>query len=288
VQRRRRLGAIGRCALVAHPLVRRVTFTGSNDTGRTILAIAAERIVACNLELGGKSPTVVLAGADLEAAAAAAVCAVRRNSGQSCSATTRLLVQREVYEPFVEACAARMKTLTLGHGLDDPDLGPLVSDGQRRQVLEFVGEAIRDGARLASGDAVPPALTGDLASGHFVTPVLFADVKDGMRVVREEVFGPVQCLMPFDSEAQAVALANDTPYGSSAGVFTRDLSAAHRLARELQAGQVHVNGYPLEGVDTPFGGFKESGFGREKGMAALHDYTQLKTVMVALGEGDSH
>lgn len=273
---------------MAHPLVRRVTFTGSNDTGRTILAIAAERIVACNLELGGKSPTVVLAGADLEAAAAAAVCAVRRNSGQSCSATTRLLVQREVYEPFVEACAARMKTLTLGHGLDDPDLGPLVSDGQRRQVLEFVGEAIRDGARLASGDAVPPALTGDLASGHFVTPVLFADVKDGMRVVREEVFGPVQCLMPFDSEAQAVALANDTPYGSSAGVFTRDLSAAHRLARELQAGQVHVNGYPLEGVDTPFGGFKESGFGREKGMAALHDYTQLKTVMVALGEGDSH
>jgi aldehyde dehydrogenase (NAD+) len=264
-------------ALVTHPLVKHVSFTGSVATGRVILKLASENIIPCNLELGGKSPTIVMADANIAAAAKAGASAVIRNSGQSCFATTRLLVHRSIHNQFVELVAAEVRKLSIGHGLDDPDLGPLASADQLHKVEGFIEDAREDGAEVVTGGTSP-----DGESGHFLTPVVLNNVTADMRVAREEVFGPVQSIMTYDDEAQAVAIANDSVYGLAAGIFTNNLSAAHRVAAQLEAGQVQINGYPLGGVDTPFGGYKQSGLGREKGVEALDYYTQLKTVIVKL------
>jgi aldehyde dehydrogenase (NAD+) len=264
-------------ALVSHPLVRHVSFTGSVETGRTILRLTSESIVPCNLELGGKSPTIVMPDADIAAAARAGAAAVIRNSGQSCFATTRLIVHRSVHDEFVAGVAREVGRLRVGHGLDDPDLGPLASAAQLAKVRGFVAGAEKDGARVIAGGG---PLDG--AAGHFLQPVVLDGVLPGMRIAREEVFGPVQSVLTFDDEEEAIAIANDSVYGLAAGIFTRDVSAVHRIASLLEAGQVQVNGYPLGGVDTPFGGYKLSGLGREKGVDALDYYTQLKTVIMRL------
>lgn len=269
-------GTVGQ-ALVRHELVQHITFTGSVATGRLVGRAAAERIVGCNLELGGKSPTIVCADADLDRAASAGALAVVRNSGQSCFATTRLLVERRVHDEFVDLLTAQLAGLSIGPGLQDPDLGPLVSEQQRQRVLALVEQARSDGARVVTGGS-----DGGFEAGWFVTPTLVTDVTNDMPIAQTEVFGPVQSVLTFDDLDQAVQMANDTQFGLSAGVFTSDLSRAHRLSAALHAGQVQVNRYSGAGVEVPFGGYKSSGIGREKGMDALLHYSQVKSVIVAL------
>lgn len=263
-------------ALTEHELVRHVTFTGSVAAGRAVGAVAARRIIGVNLELGGKSPTIVCADADLEAAAKAGAQAVVRNSGQSCFATTRLLVDRRVRGRFVELLAARMGGLSVGHGLDDPAVGPLISERQLERVVSFVDAARSDGARVVVGGDQPAQ------GGRFVNPTLVEGVTNDMRVAREEIFGPVQSVLEFDTLDEAVVIANDTEYGLSAGVFTRDVGTAHRVAERLAAGQVQVNRYVGAGVEVPFGGYKDSGLGREKGTEAVQHYTQVKSIIMDL------
>lgn len=264
-------------ALVRHDLVQHIAFTGSVASGRIVGGAAAERIVGCNLELGGKSPTIVCADADLPRAAAAGALAVVRNSGQSCFATTRLLVDRRVHDEFVDLIAAQLEGLSIGPGLQDPDLGPLVSEKQRERVFALLDQARSDGARIVAGGT-----DGGLEAGWFVTPTLVTDVTNDMRIAQTEVFGPVQSVLAFDDLDEAVQIANDTPFGLSAGVFTSDIGRAHRLASALHAGQVQINRYTGAGVEVPFGGYKQSGIGREKGMDALLHYSQVKSVIVAL------
>jgi aldehyde dehydrogenase (NAD+) len=263
-------------AVITHPGVAHVTFTGSVATGRTILHAAADRILGCNLELGGKSPTIVLPDADLAAAVRAGAMAVVRNAGQSCFATTRLIVHSSIAAEYSERLAAAVSRLTVGPGLEDRDLGPLASAAQHAKVSGMLSDAVADGADLLVGGGRPEGLRG-----HFLMPAVLAHVTNDMRIARQEVFGPVQSVLVFDDPDEAVALANDSAYGLAAGLFTRDLAAAHRIARRLDAGQVQVNAYPLGGIETPFGGYKHSGLGREKGLSALESYTQLKTVIVS-------
>jgi aldehyde dehydrogenase (NAD+) len=265
-------------ALVRHELVQHVTFTGSVRTGRQVGRIAADRLVGCNLELGGKSPSIILADADLDRAARAGALAVIRNSGQSCFATTRLIVDRRVEQQLIDKMAEHFAGLTVGPGLEDPDVGPLISEDQRRKVLGYLDSARAEGARVVVGGGPCEGRP----KGHFVEPTLLAGVTNDMMVAREEIFGPVQSVIAFDDLEEAITVANDTRYGLSAGVFTSDVGAAHRIAARLDAGQVQVNRYTGAGVEVPFGGYKNSGLGREKGLEALRHYTQVKSVIVAV------
>lgn len=267
-------------AVVQHRDVAHIAFTGSVPTGTAIMTMAAQRMVGCNLELGGKSPTIVLADADLQKAAHAGAAAAIRNSGQSCFATTRMLVHSSRYDEFVERCAEEMGNLSVGPGLTDPDLGPLSSGPHLAKVRAMVEAAVGEGAEVAAGG--PDAL--DQPVGHFHAPTLLVGVDNAMTIAQDEVFGPVQTVIRFDDVDEAVAIANDSRYGLAAGIFTNDLTSAHALAGRLEAGQVQINRYPAGDVSTPFGGYKASGIGREKGVEAMHHYSQLKTVIVDLPE----
>jgi acyl-CoA reductase-like NAD-dependent aldehyde dehydrogenase len=273
-------GAEAGQALVAHPLVRKVNFTGSADTGKLVMAAAAKRIVPVSLELGGKSPFIVFADADLDAAARSAAFTLTRNAGQVCSAGTRHLVDRRVMATFAERFVAHLKAVKIGAGPDDPEMGPVVSGEQLERILGYVELGKSEGATLALGGR--RLVEGARANGFFIEPTVFTDVTPRMRIAQEEIFGPVSCLIPFDDERQAIAIANDTPFGLAAAVWTRDVARAHRMASKLQAGQVYINNYHGVGVEAPFGGYKQSGIGREKGVEAMHYYTQVKTVILPM------
>jgi aldehyde dehydrogenase (NAD+) len=266
-------------ALVAHPDVDKVAFTGSTVTGQHIVRAAAGNLKRVTLELGGKSPDVVFADADLRRAVAGASMGVFANSGQACCAGTRVFVERPIYQDFVDAAAEYAGRLRVGNSLDpETRIGPLVSAEQLARVTGYLAVGREEGARPVAGGA--RLEDGELADGYFVAPTVLVDVDDEMRIAREEIFGPVACVMPFDTIEEVVARSNATSFGLAGGVWTRDVGKAHRLARELRAGTVWVNTYNLFDPAVPFGGYKMSGWGHECGPAALDEYLDTKAVWV--------
>ena len=275
------LGREAGAALAAHTGIQGLAFCGSVITGQEVLAAAAKRITpVVSLELGGKSPCLVFADADVERAVQSVAHGITYNTGQSCGALSRLFVPREMLGRATEVARRAMQAVRLGRGLDDPDMGPLVSQTQLERVLGFLEAGQSEGARLVHGGRRPTA--ADLSRGFFVEPTLFADVQPGMSIAQEEIFGPVVGLLAFDSEDEAIWLANESRYGLSAEIWTRDLSRAHRVAAELEVSHVTVNGGGGFGVEAPFGGVKQSGFGREGGYESILQYSRVKNVWINL------
>lgn len=267
-------------ALVRHPGIHHITFTGSVNTGIDVMRAAAPNITRLVLELGGKSPLLVLADADLDRAVDHVMGAIYENAGQICSAGSRLLVARCVHEQLVARVVARAQALSLGHGLRDTGMGPLNSHAHLHKVAGYVERARARGVAVRTGGCVRADPQTGL--GWFYEPTVLDGLAPNDEAVQEEIFGPVLCVQVFDDLGEAVALANGTPFGLVAGIFTRDLSAAHRLARDIDAGQVYLNEYFAGGISVPFGGNKRSGFGREKGLEALRSYSKSKSVVARL------
>jgi aldehyde dehydrogenase (NAD+) len=277
------LGEEAGAALAAHPGVQHISFTGSVAVGQAIQAAAAKNVVPVTLELGGKSPQLVFDDADLDAALPFLVNAGIQNAGQTCSAASRILVQRGVFDAVAERMAARYAALKVGPAPADPDVGPLISERQRAMVLRHLEGADGPGStiRVVARTALPHDLP---AGGFYVAPTLLAGGDDRHALAQQEVFGPVQLLLPFDDEADALRIANGTAYGLVAGVWTRDGARQLRLARALKCGQVFVNNYGAGGgIELPFGGVKQSGHGREKGFEALYGFSTVKTVAILHG-----
>jgi len=273
-------GNIAGQALSEHPDVRHVTFTGSLQTGKAVMTAAAQHIASVTLELGGKSPHVVLADADLERAVPDVLNAVFKNSGQICSAGSRLLVESSIRDELLQRLVAASEKLKLGHGLDNPDLGPLISERQLSTVAGFTERARDRGIQFATGGN--PVSIDACENGHFFAPSIAADVPVDDELATDEVFGPVLSVIPIDGLDQAIAIGNDTDYGLAAGIHTRDISKALRYARAIEAGQIYINGYHASGDTVPFGGMKQSGVGREKGLAGLEAYCEIKSVTITL------
>ena len=275
-------GAVGG-ALVTDARVAKVSLTGSVPTGRRVYAAAADGMRHVTMELGGKSPLVIFDDASLEDAVGAALMANFYSAGQVCSNGTRVFVQRGLKDAFLARLKARSEAILLGDPLEDAtQMGPLVSETQLSKVMGYIDTARAEGARLITG--------GDRAAlntGYYVRPTVFADVTDDMTIAREEVFGPVMAVLDFDTEEEVIARANATEFGLAAGVFTADLTRAHRVIAQLQAGTCWINAYNLTPVESPFGGVKASGVGRENGHAAIEHYTQIKSVYVGMGPVDA-
>ncbi|ASR35825.1 aldehyde dehydrogenase [Prauserella marina] len=264
-------------ALAAHPGIGSLTFTGSVATGRSVLRAAAEHITPVVTELGGKSPQIVFADADLDDVAAQVVTGFTANTGQYCDAGSRLLADRRIHDELVARIVERASALTLGPGERDPDLGPLISAEHHRRVSGYVEKGHDEGANLATAARELPG------RGYFLAPTVFTGVTPGMRIAREEIFGPVLTVLAFDDEDHAAELADATDYGLGVGIHTRDIDRALRMANRVNAGYVMINDYFAGGVAVPFGGTKLSGTGRERGLIALDSYRTLKTVVARIG-----
>ncbi|MBP3037471.1 aldehyde dehydrogenase [Arthrobacter sp. zg-ZUI100] len=259
-------------AIITHRRVSKVAFTGSVKTGQAIGALAARRVLPLSLELGGKSANIVFEDADLEEAAAVSARAFLGNSGQACSAGTRILVQKAVHDEFVPLLMGAVRKFA-----EEQDMGPLTTRAQFQKVRDLLDADVTDG--VAKHEAPLP---GESTAGLFISPVVFTGVDNAMPIARDEVFGPVGVVIAFDDESEAVSIANDSDYGLAGAVWTRDLDRAHRVAREIESGQVYINTYLGPTIDLPFGGCKMSGYGREKGFEALLHYTHTKAIAVKL------
>ncbi len=276
-------GATTGDALTSHPGVDLISFTGGNETGRLIARRAAAGPVPTMMELGGKSPNVIFADADLHNASLGVVAGIFAAAGQSCVAGSRCLVERSAYDELVERIVGRAGEIKLGDPMDDgTEVGPVAFEAHMEKVLSYVDSARTDGADVVIGGN--RATAGELSSGFYVEPTVLGGVDNQMRAVREEIFGPVLSVIPFDDEDDALRLANDTPFGLAAGVWTRDLSRAHRVAHRIEAGTVWVNTYRVQSPSSPVGGFKASGFGKENGREVLEEMTRLKSIWINLDE----
>jgi betaine-aldehyde dehydrogenase len=275
-------GAVG-AELVSHPQVDKVSLTGSVATGKRVMQAASESLKAVTLELGGKSPLIIFEDADIENAISGAMLGNYYSSGQVCSNGTRVFVHKSIKQAFISRLKERAENMILGDPMDmETHMGPLVSQTQCDKVRDYIRIGQREGATLAFGG-------GDYGKGEqslYVEPTAFTDVTDDMRIAREEIFGPVMCILDFEEEAEVIARANALDVGLSAGVFTKDIQRGHRVVAELQAGTCWINNYNLAPVEVPFGGVKQSGIGRENSKAAIEHYTQLKSVYVEMGDVD--
>jgi aldehyde dehydrogenase (NAD+) len=266
--------------LVSNPGVDKVAFTGSTETGIRIAHLAADHLARVSLELGGKSANIVFEDADLEAASNGVVAGIFAASGQSCIAGSRLLVHRRVHDQLLDRVVARAQSIRLGDPMDPrTEIGPIAFRAQQQRVLEYIDIGKREGARLAVGGGTRP----DLGPGFFVEPTVLTGVTNRMRIAREEIFGPVLTVIPFENDDEAVAIANDSPYGIAAGIWTNDVRRPHLLAQRLRVGTIWVNAYRVLNYDVPFGGLKQSGHGRENGLEGLDAYLETKAVWIELG-----
>jgi len=279
-------GMTAGAALVAHPRVERISFTGSTATGRKVMQGAAKNLTFATMELGGKNALLVLDDADVDRAVAIAIEGMFYNQGEACTSTSRILIHASHYDDFARLFVERTAALRIGHPLDaTTDIGPMVDEKQLRRVEHFVQIGLDEGARLLYKGTVPvdPAL----ASGFYVAPHVFGDVTPTMTIAREEIFGPVACLMRFDDDDEAVAITNDSDYGLTAAICTGDEVRAANIARRLEVGMVFVNNYTRRNfIGSPFGGVKGSGFGREYGPETLHEFVRAKNVRFPSGRGD--
>lgn len=266
-------------SLIRHPLTRKVSFTGSTAVGTQVMTIAAQDITRVSLELGGKSANVVFADTDLDACVESSVFSVFDNAGQDCCARSRILVERSLHDAFVERFVARVEALRIGATDDvNTELGPLISAGQRRAVEDYLQIGVDEGAtHLIGGERG----SGPLAGGQYLTPAVFTGVSSSMRLMQEEVFGPVVGIQAFDTEQEAIELANDSIHGLSGSVWSRDIGRALRVVRGIETGMISVNTSSSVHIEAPFGGMKASGLGREQGMVALDHYSELKSVFIA-------
>ncbi len=275
------LGAEAGKALVEHADVAKLAFTGGVDGGLAIYAAAARQLKPVLLELGGKSPNIVFADADLDNAARGAVAGIFASGGQSCIAGSRLLVQRSIYDSFVPKVVELAQRIRLGDPMDPvTQVGPVANRPQFERILQRIEMGRQEGAVVACGGG--PATGPGLATGLFIAPTIFTGVDNAMRIAQEEVFGPVLCVIPFEDEAEALRIANDVRFGLGAGLWTRDVDRVHRMAAKIQAGTVWVNTYRASSNITPFGGYKMSGLGREGGADMIHEYLQTKSVLLNL------
>lgn len=262
--------------LVASPQVNQIVFTGSVPTGQTILRAAADPVTPALMELGGKSAAIAFEDCSLDTLMTSLQIGIFYNAGQVCSAMARVLVHRSIYDEAVERAAALANGLSIGHGLDNPDHTPVISAKQLAGIETITSTARQAGARVVAGGTRLDRV------GYFMAPTILADVDPFAQVAQDEIFGPVTCFTAFETEAEAIALANGTEFGLVAGVFTRDLARAHRVAQKMRAGQVFVNEWFAGGISTPFGGVGKSGFGREKGLEALYNYVRTKNIAISL------